>query len=367
VPTDSTVALSLPDPSELAVGRAQAFLAEVSLWARSAEDPDQVLEALRWTLAVERLLAPRRAEGPAQTAARLLEARIGDLDVPSVGGRGNRSSQGALSRSRRAEFRLMAANRAAWEPHLPLSRSRVLSLIRDLKAAPAVETLGDQLIDLRLGDFREVLADVPDHSVDLVLTDPPYVAEFLPLWSDLGAFAARVLKPSGMLVAMVGQMFMPEAIQRLGEHLTYRWTIAYVMPGPNSRAWARRVRCGWKPVLIYGDTPADGPLLHDVVSSEGGRDKRWHHWGQSESGFEALLRLGAKPGDVVCDPFLGGGTTAVVAARHGCHVIGAELDPVAYETTLLRVRPRAGKGLRAPRRGARQFDTGWGFDIMGTN
>jgi adenine-specific DNA methylase len=43
----------------------------------------------------------------------------------------------------------------------------------------------------------------------------------------------------------------------------------------------------------------------------------------------------------VCDPFLGGGTTAVVAARYGCPVIGAELDPVAHATTLVRVKPEA--------------------------
>jgi hypothetical protein len=341
MPSGDTSALSLPDPTALSIGRAQAVLADVVRWAALVDDPDQVLDALNWTLAVERLLSPRRAEGPAQTAARLLEARIGDLDVPAVGGRGNRSAHGTLSRSRRSEFRLMAANRAVWEPRLPLSRSRVLSLIRGLQAMPAMAAAVDQSIDLRLGDFREVLADVPDHSVDLVLTDPPYPAEFLPLWSDLGSFSARVLKPTGLLLAMSGQKDLPEVMHRLGEHLPYRWTMAYVMKGPNARVWPRRIRCEWKPVLVYGRTPTEGPILQDVVYSEGGRDKRWHHWGQSEPGFDTFLRRVAKPGDVVCDPFLGGGTTAVVAARYGCHVIGAELDPVAYETTLLRVKPQA--------------------------
>jgi hypothetical protein len=220
----------------LVIGRTQAILADVARWAADADDPDQVLEALNWTLAVERLLAPRRAAGPAQTAARLLEARLGDLDVPSVGGRGNRSAHGTLSRSRRSEFRLMAANRGVWEPRLPLSRSRVLSLIHYLQASPSIDAGAGQSIDLRLGDFRDVLADVPDNSIDLVLTDPPYAAEFLPLWSDLGAFASRVLKPTGLLLAMVGAMYLPEVTQRLGEHLPepetspvaarpYRWYI----------------------------------------------------------------------------------------------------------------------------------------------
>jgi len=341
VPTDRSTALSLPDPITLAIGRARTLFADITRWAPSAENVDEVREVLNWTMAVERLLAPRRAQGPAQAAARLLEARLGDLDIPSVGGRGNRAAHGTLSRSRRAEFRLMAANRAIWEPLLPLSRSRVLSLIRSIQADAVVVPGADQPIDIRLGDFRQVLADIPDHSIDLVLTDPPYIAECLPLWSDLSAFASRVLKPTGLLLAMVGPMYLPEVTQRLGEHLRYRWTIAYLTPGPNSRAWARRFRVEWKPVLVYGETPTEGPLLHDLVSSDGGRDKRWHHWGQSESGFDALLRLVAKPGDVVCDPFLGGGTTAVVAARFGCAFIGADLDPAAYNATLLRVNGAA--------------------------
>jgi site-specific DNA-adenine methylase len=38
-----------------------------------------------------------------------------------------------------------------------------------------------QNIDLRYGDFKTVLADIPDNSLDLILTDPPYPKEFLTL------------------------------------------------------------------------------------------------------------------------------------------------------------------------------------------
>jgi len=52
-------------------------------------------------------------------------------------------------------------------------------------------------IDLRHGDFKEVLADIPDGSVDCIITDPPYPYEFIECWSDLAVFAKRVLKPNG--------------------------------------------------------------------------------------------------------------------------------------------------------------------------
>jgi len=49
-------------------------------------------------------------------------------------------------------------------------------------------------IEIRHGDFREVLADIPDQSVKLILTDPPYGKNYLSLWDNLGKFAARVLQ-----------------------------------------------------------------------------------------------------------------------------------------------------------------------------
>jgi hypothetical protein len=55
-----------------------------------------------------------------------------------------------------------------------------------------IQNLGEnESADVRLGDFRTTLSDLVPGSVDVVLTDPPYPAEFLPLWSDLGEHAAK--------------------------------------------------------------------------------------------------------------------------------------------------------------------------------
>jgi ParB family chromosome partitioning protein len=51
-----------------------------------------------------------------------------------------------------------------------------------------------QGVEVRKGDFREVLDDIPNESVDIVFTDPPYGKQYLPLWEDLAEFAARKLK-----------------------------------------------------------------------------------------------------------------------------------------------------------------------------
>jgi hypothetical protein len=230
----------------------------------------------------------------------------------------------------------------------PVTTTRAARVARDAKAqrertAKAAAAILPPTCDLRLGDFRVVLADIPDGSVDVVLTDPPYPGEFLPLWDDLGAFAARVLRPGGLLVAMSGQTHLPAVFGLLSQHLPYHWTIAFFMGGAANVVHARNVQTMWKPVLVYGSTTR---RLHDVARSDKA-DKEHHGWGQSEVGMADLLRLVADPGQIICDPFVGGGTTAVVALDLGCTFIGAEVDRDAYETALVRVAGRVPENGRA--------------------
>jgi hypothetical protein len=81
--------------------------------------------------------------------------------------------------------------------------------------------ISDDHADLRLGDFREKLNDIKDNSIDLILTDPPYPGEFLPLYEDLGVFAKRVLKDGGFLVSYAGHIHLPKVMENLGKSLNY--------------------------------------------------------------------------------------------------------------------------------------------------
>lgn len=329
---------ALPDPSTATVAAMHNACRGVEAWMNETRDVADLNEARHWLAAVEEYLSHKQAEGPAQTTARLLEARIGELLGPAEHGgdrRNGKSVTNDLNRTERYEFRLMAERRDVWEDKLPLARRRVLRLIRDdeADARPEPERPVELLCDVRLGDFRTVLADIPDGSLDLILTDPPYPAEFLPLWDDLGAFAAAKLAPHGVLAAMSGQTHLPTVYALLGKSLTYRWTMAYLMTGAANVVHARRVSTMWKPVLVYGSSDR---RLHDVATSKAA-DKDFHGWGQSESGMFDLLSLLADPGATVCDPFVGGGTTAVVAGAHGCHFVGAEVDPEAHAKAVRRL------------------------------
>ena len=67
-------------------------------------------------------------------------------------------------------------------------------------------------ITLWLGDCLEEMKRIPDKSVDIVLTDPPYgttackwdsVIPFVPMWEQL----KRICKPNAAIVMTAGQPF----------------------------------------------------------------------------------------------------------------------------------------------------------------
>ncbi len=146
-----------------------------------------------------------------------------------------------------------------------------------------------------------------------------------------------------MLAAMVGQSYLPEIVERLSEHLAYHWTLAYVTPGGQSaQLWQRKVNTFWKPVLVFTNGDYAGEWFGDVARSDvNDNDKRFHHWGQSESGTADLMERLSKPGEMVVDPFVGGGTTAVVAAATGRRFLGSDLERKAIETATYRLKEMA--------------------------
>jgi adenine-specific DNA-methyltransferase len=54
----------------------------------------------------------------------------------------------------------------------------------------------------------------------------------------------------------------------------------------------------------------------------------------------------SKPGDVVCDPFMGAGSTLVAAAKHGRTAIGCDIMPEYAEITLDRLKRLAAGTLK---------------------
>lgn len=176
--------------------------------------------------------------------------------------------------------------------------------------------------------------------VDAIITDPPYVGDSIPLYRALRDFAVEVLPPGGALVVMAWQPILPDVFAALAhDQLAYRWALCWhYATHENTVDHARRVFDSWKPVLVYhrDAMPRKAPMFHDVVESVGA-DKDHHEWGQSVDGFATLVERFTLPGQLVCDPFLGGGTTAVAALTQTRRFVGGDVDAAAVRTTRRRL------------------------------
>jgi len=181
------------------------------------------------------------------------------------------------------------------------------------------------------GNFAYEYGQVEPASIDAIITDPPYPFEYLSLYKILAEAATVLLKPFGSLLVMVGQSYLPEVLALMSPIIRYHWTLAYLTPGGQAvQLWQRKVNTFWKPVLWFVNGVYPGPWVGDVTrSAVNDNDKRFHDWGQSESGMADLVERFTLPGQTVLDPFCGAGTTGVVAVRLGRQFIGIDIDQEA--------------------------------------
>jgi len=216
------------------------------------------------------------------------------------------------------------------------------------------------VIDLRCGDWRDVLADVDE--VDCLITDPPYGARMhtghsrvkvsglavnqeIPYasWSadDVRVFvAAWAPRTRGWFVAMTSHDLWPAYEGALLEHGRYVFhplpavvrgmSVRLVGDGPASWAvWVVVARPRSKDYATWGSLPGA------YVTSNAGR---CFVGGKTMQLMSAIVRDYSRPGDLVCDPCAGYGTTLAAAVGLGRRAIGAELDPATHARAIERFR-----------------------------
>jgi len=199
----------------------------------------------------------------------------------------------------------------------------------------------DLLDVITIGDCRDLAPLLPDESVDVIATDPPYHDEFLWAWAWLSEVGARVLRPGGLLLAYSGKHALPEVYAGLASQMRYFWTFAAVQLNGDTRFHKRRVFSNWRPILAYTKPTADSgaaACLNWVGDAkESKRDKRYHAWGQGANVFEFYLDRLTLPGAIVLEPFCGGGTVPAVCKALGRPFVAFEVDPEAAEVARRRV------------------------------
>jgi site-specific DNA-methyltransferase (adenine-specific) len=227
------------------------------------------------------------------------------------------------------------------------------------------------------GDCTEVLAGLPDNSVDLVFADPPYnlqlsqelwrpnrthVEAVQDSWDKFTSFEAydqftrlwlsacqRVLKATGTLwvIGTYHNIFrLGTVLQDLGFWILNDVIFIKTNPMPNFRGvrftnahetliWAQKKK-GAKYTFNYHAMKSlndDLQMRSDwllPICTGGERIKadgvKAHSTQKPEALLYRVLLASTNPGDVVLDPFFGSGTTGAVARKLGRHFIGIERD-----------------------------------------
>lgn len=294
------------------------------------------------------------------------EREIAKASPSKQGQRPSPRSDGAISGDVRRKIRQAHAyldddeyeeiKQKAREEQVPLTRSQISKEGRKKnkrvekqkiveRRAMKMEAEPSLRCDLHLCSITDLIPQghVQPESLDFVITDPPYDREAVPLFGDLAVFSAQALKPGGSLLCLSGTMFMRDQLAIMEEmtkdvDLQYWWTLCYDMSSQPQHAvpiYARKCFVMWKPIFWFVRGDYTGEWVKDtvIVPHKTKEVKAYHHWGQNPAAFDTILDQFAFPGQLVCDPFVGGGTTAVSARRRGCGFIGCDIDPEAIETT----------------------------------
>ena len=263
--------------------------------------------------------------------------------------------------------------------------------------------------DLYLGDCENTLKKIPDNSVDLIFTSPPYADQrkrtyggihpdnyvewFLPKTGEM----LRVLKPTGTFVLNIKEKVVN------GERSTYimelvlamrkqgwLWTEEFIWHKKNCYPgkWPNRFRDAWERLLQFNksskfnmyqeavmvpmgdwaktrlrnlsetdksrDESKVGSGFGKNISNWLARDKAYptnvlhlatecnnkNHSAAFPEGLpEWFIKLFTKAGDTVLDPFMGSGTTNIVANKMRRNSIGIELVTEYYEMVKEQIQP----------------------------
>lgn len=231
-------------------------------------------------------------------------------------------------------------------------------------------------IDLRCGDAVKLLKDLPDASVDLIVSDPPYnlgkdygnnhdlkgFDEYIEFSKDWLSEASRVLKPTGTIYIFMGVRFISYLYDILDRDLKLffnSWIVWHYTQGlgktkgfsprhddvlmfskskkPTFNLDSVRVpqKCYRARNNMRGANPGDVWKFSHVHYSNPNRQN--HPTQKPEGLIERMVLASTNKGDVVLDPFSGSGTTMRVCQQTDRKGIGFELNPDYVEMTKQRL------------------------------
>lgn len=218
-----------------------------------------------------------------------------------------------------------------------------------------------------LGNAYEEIKKIPDHSIDLIITDPPY---------DIGAKGTTKGAISKKYKTVIDELHSSNITGGIDESILDEFM--RVMKKPNIYIWCNRKQimtyldyfvkrhnCRYE-ILVWIKTnpiPACGmnylndkeycmyfrknKRIHTVykrahtywITPLNQKDKRLYHHPTVKplSIIEDLVLNSSQEQDTILDPFAGSGTTGEAAHRNNRKFIGIEMNEQHYQTAIYRI------------------------------
>ena len=235
--------------------------------------------------------------------------------------------------------------------------------------------LADYLDRVTLGDCLEVMSGIEDNSVDVCFADPPFnlekkytsykdqkpAEEYLDWCRRWLSEMVRIVKPSGSIFVHNIPKWLTYYASILNDVAYFRHWIAW---DAMSNPLGKTLLPAHYGILFYAKEPR-GFKFYEIraphrrcrecggfLKDYGGKKDQMHSFGALVSDvwtdihrirhsvrrdehpcqlpiplLERVVLMSTDPGDVVLDPFLGTGTTAIAAKALGRHFVGIDLDP----------------------------------------
>jgi DNA modification methylase len=180
----------------------------------------------------------------------------------------------------------------------------------------------------------------------LIFTDPPYHDKHVERFRELGLFAMGHLEEGRFLCTYTGKLRLSDCVSAILETgMEWVWIFSVYHPFSKEKhlGGVYNIAENWRPVLVFRKP---GPVWtpnfqQDVV--RGQRSKSHHDWSQDEETPEQLIQAYSAPGEIVLDPFCGGGTTPLVAKRVGRKCFACDVDIAAVAMATDRLRGNQGR------------------------
>ncbi len=232
------------------------------------------------------------------------------------------------------------------------------------------------MIDLREGRYQDTMSDV---TCDLLCVDAPYSAKTHTGHDGAPTVVAGYRKSDGTSRRSTARSdlgyegFTPEDVRAFVDFFAPRtrgWMVSitdHILAPAWSEAMAAHGRYVFAPIAwmapgsrvrLTGDGPALWTCQIVVSRPRTGTDRngrKFSKWGALPGGYVytqqrgivvgnkplalmlALVSDYSRPGDVVCDPCAGGGTTLLAAEKLGRDSIGSEMDPETWRKAASRL------------------------------